>query len=89
MPVEEATISVMDRGFLFGDSVYEVIPVFGNKLLRGEGHLTRLQNSLDRISLTANGTAPTPPSPVIIVACTGDRIIIIRTATLVHPSEGG
>ena len=51
MPVEEATISVMDRGFLFGDSVYEVIPVFGNKLLRGEGHLTRLQNSLDRISL--------------------------------------
>ncbi len=27
MPVEEATISVMDRGFLFGDGVYEVIPV--------------------------------------------------------------
>jgi len=51
LPVEEATISVMDRGFLFGDSVYEVIPVFGGRLLRLEDHLNRLQNSLNRISL--------------------------------------
>jgi len=51
MPVEEATISVMDRGFLFGDGVYEVIPVFANKLLRAREHLDRLQNSLNRISL--------------------------------------
>ena len=51
LPVEEATISVMDRGFLFGDGVYEVIPVFGNKLLRLDDHLKRLQNSLNRISL--------------------------------------
>ena len=51
MPVEEATISVMDRGFLFGDGVYEVIPVFGNKLLRVDEHLNRLHNSLNRISL--------------------------------------
>lgn len=51
LPVEEATISVMDRGFLFGDAVYEVIPVFGGKLLRLDGHLARLQNSLNRISL--------------------------------------
>ncbi len=51
LPVEEATISVMDRGFLFGDGVYEVIPVFGNKLLRLDEHLSRLQNSLNRISL--------------------------------------
>ena len=51
MPVEEATISVMDRGFLFGDGVYEVIPVFDNKLLRACEHLDRLQNSLNRISL--------------------------------------
>lgn len=51
MPVEEATISVMDRGFLFGDGVYEVIPVFANKLLREKAHMDRLQNSLNRISL--------------------------------------
>lgn len=51
LPVEEATVSVMDRGFLFGDGVYEVMPVFGNKLLRLDSHLRRLQNSLNRISL--------------------------------------
>ena len=51
VPVEEATISVMDRGFLFGDGVYEVVPVFGNKLLRAKDHLDRLNNSLARISL--------------------------------------
>jgi D-alanine transaminase len=52
LPVEEATISVMDRGFLFGDGIYEVIPVFGGKLLRADEHLNRLQNSLNRISLS-------------------------------------
>ncbi len=51
LPAEQATISVMDRGFLFGDGVYEVIPVFGNKLLRLDEHLHRLRNSLRRISL--------------------------------------
>ncbi|NOQ87405.1 MAG: D-amino acid aminotransferase [Gammaproteobacteria bacterium] len=44
-------VSVMDRGFLYGDGIYEVIPVFGGELLRADGHLQRLQNSLDRISL--------------------------------------
>ena len=42
----------MDRGFLFGDGVYEVIPVFSNKLLRPDEHLLRLQNSLNRIGLS-------------------------------------
>jgi D-alanine transaminase len=51
LPVEEATISVMDRGFLFGDGVYEVVPVFGKNMLRLDEHLHRLQNSLNRISL--------------------------------------
>lgn len=51
LPVERASISVMDRGFLFGDSVYEVIPVFGKRALRVGEHLDRLQNSLNRISL--------------------------------------
>ncbi len=50
-PVEEATVSVMDRGFLFGDGVYEVMPVFDSNMLRIDEHLSRLQNSLDRISL--------------------------------------
>jgi D-alanine transaminase len=41
----------MDRGFLFGDGVYEVIPAYGGHLLRLPHHLARLQNSLDGIKL--------------------------------------
>ncbi len=51
MPISKASVSVLDRGFLFGDGVYEVIPVFGSKLLRVDGHLQRLATSLERISL--------------------------------------
>lgn len=51
MPIEEASVSVLDRGFLFGDGVYEVIPVYGGYLFRLQEHLQRLQNSLDGIHL--------------------------------------
>ena len=51
LPVEQAKVSVLDRGFLYGDGVYEVIPVFAGKPLRLEQHMQRLQNSLGRISL--------------------------------------
>ncbi len=51
LAIEKATVSVLDRGFLFGDGVYEVIPVFGRRPLRIDEHLRRLQNSLSRISL--------------------------------------
>lgn len=49
--VKKAKISVFDRGFMFGDGVYEVIPVYSGKLLRGKGHLARLQYSLDAIEI--------------------------------------
>jgi len=51
LPLDQAHVSVMDRGFLFGDGVYEVIPVYGGKLFRLVAHLKRLQNSLDAIRL--------------------------------------
>jgi D-alanine transaminase len=51
LPVEEAHIPVMDRGFLFGDGVYEVIPVYDRQPFRLEEHLSRLQDSLDGIRL--------------------------------------
>ncbi len=51
MPIAEAKISVLDRGFIFGDGVYEVIPVYSRKAFRLGEHLQRLQNSLDGISL--------------------------------------
>ena len=52
MPIEEAKISVMDRGFIFGDGVYEVIPVYSKKAFRLQSHLNRLQHSLDGIKLS-------------------------------------
>ena len=47
----EAKISVFDRGFMFGDGVYEVIPVYSGMLLRGRTHLARLQLSLDELGI--------------------------------------
>ncbi|WP_455217295.1 D-amino acid aminotransferase [Kaarinaea lacus] len=51
MPDTEAKIPVLDRGFIFGDGVYEVIPVYGGKLFRFTEHLQRLQNSLDALKI--------------------------------------
>src|SRR3989442_10488387 len=51
MPIEKATISVLDRGFIFGDGVYEVIPAYSRRPFRLAEHLARLQSSLDAIRL--------------------------------------
>lgn len=51
LPLDQAHISVMDRGFLFGDGVYEVIPMFQGKLLRPHEHLQRFKKSLEAIRL--------------------------------------
>ncbi len=46
MPLEDAKISPLDRGFIFGDGVYEVIPYFGGKGLRAQEHLVRFARSM-------------------------------------------
>jgi D-alanine transaminase len=51
LPVDEAKISVLDRGFIFGDGVYEVIPVYGGNLFRLDEHIKRLENSLVQIRI--------------------------------------
>jgi D-alanine transaminase len=51
LPLEDACVPVMDRGFLFGDGVYEVIPVYGGKLFRLAHHLKRLENSLEAVRI--------------------------------------
>ena len=51
LPLEEAYIPVLDRGFIFGDGVYEVIPVYSKRAFRLAEHLNRLQSSLDGIRL--------------------------------------
>ena len=51
MPLADARIPVLDRGFILGDGVYEVIPVYGRMLFRLEEHLARLAYSLRSIRL--------------------------------------
>lgn len=57
LPQEKATISIMDRGFLFGDGVYEVIPVFDGQFFGFEEHMSRLENSLHAIDIQNPHTA--------------------------------
>jgi D-alanine transaminase len=52
LPREQACISPMDRGFLFGDGVYEVIPSYGGRLFLLDAHLERLRRSLAAIRLS-------------------------------------
>lgn len=54
MPMNEARISPMDRGFLFGDGIYEVVPSYDGKLVGFTPHLERMQNGLDAIEIKLN-----------------------------------
>lgn len=51
LPEEDAKISVFDRGFIFGDGIYEVSAVIGGKLVDCEAHLARLERSCGEIRL--------------------------------------
>ena len=51
LPLEQARVSPLDRGFLFGDGVYEVIPVYSGKPFRLIEHLERMERSMGRIGL--------------------------------------
>jgi D-alanine transaminase len=50
-PLKDAKISVLDRGFIFGDGVYEVVPAYGGKLFRFEHHMARLDRSLAELRI--------------------------------------
>jgi D-alanine transaminase len=62
LPEAEAKISVFDRGFLMADGVYEVTPVVGGRLIENDGHMQRLQRSLDELEM---------PSPVPVADIPG------------------
>jgi D-alanine transaminase len=51
LPLEEARVPVLDRGFIFGDGIYELIPVYARSPFRLAQHLARMQDSLDGIRL--------------------------------------
>jgi D-alanine transaminase len=51
LPLSEAKVSPFDRAFLFGDAVYEVVPLYGSRLFRLRQHLDRLNHSLAAIRM--------------------------------------
>jgi len=51
LPLKEATVSPFDRAFLFGDAVYEVVPIYASRLFRLRQHLDRLNRSLAGIRM--------------------------------------
>ncbi len=51
-PLNEAKVSVLDRGFIFGDGIYEVVPVYAGKPFRFAQHMARLDRSLSEMRMT-------------------------------------
>ena len=54
LPLNQAKVSVMDRGFLFGDGGYESIPVYGRRLFRFDDHMARFERSLGKLEIDAD-----------------------------------
>jgi D-alanine transaminase len=51
LPLEQATVPVLDRGFIFGDGVYELVPVYSRAPFRMDEHLARLERSLAAVRI--------------------------------------
>ena len=51
LPLSQAKVSVLDRGFIFGDGIYEVVPVYGRRLFRFDEHMARLARSLSKLRI--------------------------------------
>jgi D-alanine transaminase len=51
LPVSQARVSVLDRGFIFGDGVYDVVPVYRRRLFRFDEHVARLERSLAKLRI--------------------------------------
>ena len=51
MPIDEAKVPVLDRGFIFGDGIYEVVPVYSKVPFRLEEHLVRLERCLGAVGI--------------------------------------
>ncbi len=51
LPLSQAKVSVLDRGFIFGDGIYEVVPVYGQRLFRFDEHMARMGRSLAKLRI--------------------------------------
>jgi D-alanine transaminase len=56
-PLNMAKVSVLDRGFLFGDGIYEAVPVYARSVFRFDEHMARLDRSLAKVRIANPHTA--------------------------------
>jgi D-alanine transaminase len=89
LPVDRISISPLDRGFIFGDGVYEVIPVYGGVALRAREHFERLQRSMDEIRLENPHTVDEWIAIVakLLAHHPGDRSVYIHVTRGVAPKR--
>ncbi|MGA1561639.1 MAG: D-amino acid aminotransferase [Gammaproteobacteria bacterium] len=90
LPLEQAQVSVLDRGFLFGDGVYEVIPVYKGQALRLEQHLQRLHDSLAGIRLAnphSDSTWRTLIAELIQRSGGGDQLLYLQITRGAAPRD--
>lgn len=73
-PIAEAKISVLDRGFIFGDGIYEVMPIYNRRMFRAKQHMARLFRSLAAISI------PNPHSEA-------EWMALIQQVSARHPAD--
>ena len=81
-PLNEAKVSVMDRGFIFGDGVYEVVPVYAGRPFRFTQHMARLDRSLRELRI------PNPMTPDQWQGLVGELLTRFAASTGVPSSQG-
>ena len=79
--VRDAKVSVMDRGFIFGDGVYEVVPAYAGRPFRFAEHMARLDRSLAEMRIT-NPMDPARWRELV------DRLIALHAASQDHVPHG-
>lgn len=89
VPLDEIRISPLDRGYLFGDGVYEVVPAYGGKMLRAREHFARLQRSMDEIRLANPHTIEGWIAQVnaLLAHHPGDQMVYIQVTRGVPPKR--
>ncbi|MFV1996589.1 MAG: D-amino-acid transaminase [Acidiferrobacterales bacterium] len=87
---DKASVSVFDRGFIFGDGIYEVIPVYGSRPFRLPQHLQRLQSNLDSVRI-ANPHSTSEWSDIITTLIkeidASDQVFYIQITRGVAPRD--
>ncbi len=90
LPLNQARVSVMDRGFIFGDGVYEVIPVYGRRLFRFDEHMARLSRSLDKLRISnphARDAWLAMARTLVAAQASDDQLVYIEVTRGVAPRD--